>query len=133
MRLLAVPPEEPATTVLLLTSARFHRFEDFMKRAVPPAQALAGTLSFAAPIQIVPFHPKATYSEAEDDAADVSTRSPLPMLHLLRDSDVESAESGWAKQHPAEEPLSIQERNGAFLRGLGWERANALYRPPWLE
>ena len=126
--LLAVPPEREATTLLLLPGEAFVAFESLMEY-LQSAQDLADTASVDAPIQVVPFHPDAAFSDSERDAADFATRSPLPMLHLLRDSDVETAEARWVAAHP--EPLFIQERNAAYLRGLGWEKARALSEGCW--
>ena len=78
------------------------------------------------PVQLIAFHPDAAFGEMDDDPADLSMRSPLPMLHLLRNSDVEAAEEQWSKQHTPAEAPSIQEKNAAFLRGLGFEAAEAL-------
>ena len=52
-------------------------------------------------------------------------RSPHPLLHLLRDADVEAAEMFWAARHAPDEPPGIQERNAAYLRGMGWSAAAA--------
>ena len=126
--LLAVPPERDATTLLLLPGDPFVAFDALMEY-LPSAQELADVASAPAPVQVVPFHPDAAFSDSARDAADFATRSPLPMLHLLRDSDVKTAEARWVAAHP--EPLYIQERNAAYLRGLGWEKARALSEGCW--
>ena len=59
---------------------------------------------------------------AQLDAFDFSTRSPVPMLHLLRQADVDAGEEQWFSQGG----LPIQERNAAYLRGIGYEQAAAL-------
>ena len=59
---------------------------------------------------------------AQLDAFDFSTRSPVPMLHLLRQADVDAGEEQWFAQGG----LPIQERNAAYLRGMGYEQAAAL-------
>lgn len=126
--LLSRPPAQPATTLLLLPGQRFVEFEDFME-FLSSAREIAEEASALAPIQTVPFHPEACYSDADFDPADFSTRSPVPMLHLLRDSDVKVAEDEWKKSHP--EPMLIQERNAAYLRGLGWDKLRTLLRSTW--
>eukprot|EP00316_Scyphosphaera_apsteinii_P017539 CAMPEP_0119318930 /NCGR_PEP_ID=MMETSP1333-20130426/48027_1 /TAXON_ID=418940 /ORGANISM="Scyphosphaera apsteinii, Strain RCC1455" /LENGTH=200 /DNA_ID=CAMNT_0007325243 /DNA_START=358 /DNA_END=960 /DNA_ORIENTATION=- len=124
-RLLTVSPEQKATTLLLLVGDVFCQFDKLME-FVPEAQDLADALALPSQlIQVLPFHPEASYSEQGRDASDFSTRSPFPMLHLLRDSDIVEAERTWAERY-AGEPPSIQERNAAYLRGLGWEHFNEL-------
>ena len=63
-------------------------------------------------IQLVPFHPEALYSETERDAAEYATRSPLPVIHLLRCSDIRRAEAEW-------EGGDIPSANADRLRGMG--------------
>ena len=66
---------------------------------------------------MVPFHPEAVY-KAEGDAGNFSTRAPYPVLHLLRESDVEAAEASMYSG-PQEGWPNIQEANEAMLRGMG--------------
>ena len=68
------------------------------------------------------FNSKTTPLAAQLDAFDFSTRSPVPMLHLLRQADVDAGEEQWFAQGG----LPIQERNAAYLRGMGYEQAAAL-------
>ena len=90
-------------------------------------------------IQVVPFHPEAEYaSDDEDceeetheegarpprhgpgcDAAEYVTRSPVPLLHLLRTSDVERAEKSWSGP-------DIPEANASRLRGMGAPAVGAM-------
>jgi hypothetical protein len=114
----AVDPVEPATTLLILPS--FADFADLIEFQ-GEMEVLAAADDTALPIQLLAFHPDATFSDNPADAADFSMRSPYPMLHLLRDSDVVEAEEQWASQHAPAEPPSIQDRNAAFLRGLGYD------------
>lgn len=119
--LLAQPAEQPATTLLLLTGPDFSRFEDLMAAQEAAEQAAERE---EARVLVLAFHPDATYGESPADAADVAMRSPTPMLHLLREADVEAAEAEWLERHGT--PPNIQERNAAYLRGMGYERARAL-------
>ena len=82
-------------------------------------------------IQLLAFHPLAEFGELPDDAADLSMRSPYPILHLLRDSDVSAAEEQWEQQHAPGVAPSIQERNAALLRGMGYEVAAAEAHASW--
>ena len=93
-------------------------------------------------IQLLAFHPLAAFGEDDtefsnggvqpEDPADYALRSPHPIVHLLRDSDVLDAETLWAARHAtddtAADPPSIQARNAAYLRGLGAEEAARLLR-----
>jgi hypothetical protein len=89
------------------------------------SEALAKEVS--SNIQVVPFHPEALFDDDDDegrddeatrrdsppvDAAQYVTRSPVPLLHLLRTSDVDKAERAWTGP-------SIQESNADRLRGMG--------------
>ena len=155
-RLDAVDPSKAATTLVLLPGEEFADFAGLMVLQ-PDVQQLADEMG--ADVQILPFHPLATYGGAEDededededdrdgegegvgeddfdacdegeeevqasqlDAFDFSTRSPVPMLHLLRQADVDAGEEQWF----AGGGLPIQERNAAYLRGIGYEQAAAL-------
>lgn len=122
----AVDSSSEATTLIILTGATFASFESLMSY-LPDAQALADATQAGEDdaVQLLPFHPDASYSEdGVHDPADFSTRSPLPLLHLLREADVAKAEEAWVAG--AEGANTIQERNAAYLRGLGYERARAL-------
>jgi hypothetical protein len=61
------------------------------------------------------------------DPSEFVSRSPFPVLHLLRQADVDSAESGWVSLGRL--PGDIPEANSSLLRGLGW---SALQRT-WAE
>jgi hypothetical protein len=123
----AAPPQEPATTLIVLPNESFGQFDSLM-RLQQHAQDVADEDEGAARVQVLPFHPDAAYSDAAHDPAHVSTRSPLPILHLLREADVDAAEEGWVESHNAkgEAAPEIQLRNAAYLRGIGWEQAHAL-------
>ena len=137
-RLAAVDPAKAATTLVLLPGQEFAEFAGLMVLQ-PDVQQLADEMG--ADVQILPFHPLATYGAAGEDedadedvdedeeaqaaqldAFDFSTRSPVPMLHLLRQADVDAGEEQWFSQGG----LPIQERNAAYLRGIGYEQAAAL-------
>lgn len=126
----------PATTFVLLAHAELASFEAYMEAVAPLAQSLASELTDGA-IQVVLFHPHAAWGDGDEslrDAADFSTRSPVPMLHLLRDSDVVGAEAAWVRQHAdAAEVPDIQQANAAWLRGIGYEEAERLWRACWDE
>ena len=121
----SVDEQKPATTLLVLPD--FHDFADLMHLQEIESMKLdaESDASGAAAIQLLAFHPRAEFGDDARDPADLSMRSPHPMLHLLRDADVEAAEESWARMHAPSEPPGIQERNAALLRGLGFEAAAA--------
>lgn len=118
----AIDPAVAATTLVLLPGDEFASFEALMELQ-PDVQDLADELGGAS-VQVLPFHPHATYAEEDDleDAFDFSTRSPVPMLHLLREADVHAAEDSWLARGGS----PIQERNAAYLRGMGFAKAAAI-------
>jgi len=111
----AIDSATPATTLVVLP--RIGDFEDLMDLQVR-AEAMANEDEAASAVQFLAFHPQAEFGE--HDAADFSMRSPLPMLHLLRDDDVVAAEEEWEQQHAPGPTPGIQERNAALLRGMGY-------------
>ena len=127
------PPTQPATTLLVLPAiGGFAELVDFQTEMEERHESSRSPDS--ARIQLLAFHPDASFGddEGEEDAAewagdpaDWSMRSPMPMLHLLRDADVVAAEASWERRHAPAAPPGIQERNAAYLRGLGWERVAA--------
>jgi hypothetical protein len=73
-------------------------------------------------------HQKGTISSDDDgnysdnktdsvDPADYTGRSPHPVLHLLRQSDVDAADEMWySSSGPGDD---IRSKNAALLRGMG--------------
>jgi len=74
-------------------------------------------------IQIASFHPDYQFAGTEpDDLSNHTNRSPYPMLHLIREADVEQA----ASRHPDVE--GIPERNMALMNELGQEKLDEIRR-----
>lgn len=72
-------------------------------------------------IQIASFHPDYQFAGTYvDDASNFTNRSPYPMLHLIREADVERA----AERHPDVE--GIPERNIALMNELGIEKLKTM-------
>lgn len=102
------------TTLLVLTQA-FELFEDF-NQFLDLAEALLESLGYEGVFQIATFHPDYVFAgSAENDPANCSNRSPLPMLHLLRESSLSRAIAA----HP--DTAEIPDRNIRHLRQLGME------------
>lgn len=132
MRLLEQAPlDAPATTLFALPGALAADWHDYMalhERAEREGRSVSGAPQLRAShllrrasadpscaaeaVQLVPFHPDALYSETERDAAEFATRSPLPIIHLLRYADIRRAEAEW-------EGGDIASANADRLRGLG--------------
>ena len=72
-------------------------------------------------IQIASFHPDYQFAGTEPgDLSNFTNRSPYPMLHLIRETDVEQAA---LRNHDVE---GIPERNIALMNELGRERLTAM-------
>ena len=56
------------------------------------------------------------------DPADYTGRSPHPILHLLRQSDVDAADESWFERGPGDD---IRAKNAALLRGIGERKMRA--------
>ncbi|SDJ64826.1 hypothetical protein SAMN04488540_11128 [Ferrimonas sediminum] len=66
--------------------------------------------------QLASFHPDYCFDgEPQDDPSNYTNRSPLPLIHLIREASMEKALESY------EEPESIPERNIAFARRKGSE------------
>ena len=119
-RLRAIDASEPATTLVLLPA--FAHFPELMGLQEEAEARVRANAHGDAHIQLLAFHPAAEFDDSINDPADLALRSPHPLLHLLRDSDVTAAEEHWIATHGA--PPTVQERNAAYLRGLGWQAAS---------
>lgn len=72
-------------------------------------------------IQMVGFHPEMVFAETEEaDPANYTNRSPYPMLHMIREDDLEAA----VASHP--DPASIPDRNIRLLREMGLDEVRAM-------
>lgn len=125
-RLVATPPEEVDTTLLIHPRVLddFLDYNDFLDLADATLQALG----LEGVIQIASFHPAYQFAGTEpDDAENLSNRSPYPILHLLREDSVERAVTAFPDAE------AIFERNIATLQALGsagWARLFDDAAPP---
>jgi len=102
------------TTLLVLTEA-FDVFDDF-NQFLDLAEALLDSLGYEGVFQLATFHPDYVFADSgADDPANCSNRSPLPVLHLLREASLSKA----IALHP--DTAGIPERNIRYLRQLGME------------
>lgn len=113
--------ESIVETTLLLHPDVLGDFLDY-NQFLDRADALLEQLRLADTIQVASFHPDYRFADADDDdAANCSNRSPVPMLHLLRQSSVDRAVAAFP------DAAGIYERNIATLRAIGiagWQRVS---------
>jgi len=74
-------------------------------------------------LQFITFHPEYRFEgEDADELGAWTNRSPVPVIHILREDEVTRA----VEQHP--DTLSIPERNVALLREMGLAKLQALWK-----
>lgn len=118
LRLAAADPLRVDTTLLIhpFVLTRFADYNDFLD----PAEALLGKLGLDGVLQLASFHPRYRFADATaQDPANLSNRSPYPMLHLLREDSVSRAVGA------TQDADQIVARNIDTLRTLGhagWQR-----------
>jgi hypothetical protein len=106
----ATPDVEPTLLVLVPGVEDFDDYLDLL--AV--AEALLAQQGYEGIYQLASFHPDYCFENAEpEDAANFTNRSPWPMLHLLREANLEEA----LAHYP--DPEAIPERNIVEMRRLG--------------
>lgn len=107
------------TTLLIhpLVLGDFGAFNQFLDAG----DALLAALDLTGVYQIASFHPEYRFAgTAADDAGNYTNRSPAPMLHFLRESDVERAIAG----HP--DVAGIPVRNVERMDAMGTEALERL-------
>ncbi len=116
--LAAADPALVDTTLLIHPRALpdFLEYNDFLS----VAEFALEDLGLAGQLQIASFHPAYQYAgNAPEDLANYVTRSPYPMLHLLREASVDRAVAAFP------DASLIVEKNIKTLRTLGldgWRR-----------
>lgn len=123
LRLLAVADPLQVDTTLIIHPHIFNEFlayNDFLERA----DELVEELGFAGALQVASFHPQYQFEGTEaDDITNYTNRSPYPMLHLLRESSVDTAVAAFP------EAETIYLKNMETMRKLGhsgWEALGIL-------
>ncbi len=120
VELLETPPEQVATT-LIAYPAGLDDFRSFLD----VAETVRGALSEAdaeGVLQVATFHPDYQFAgTAPDDLENYTNRSPVPIVHLLREDDVTEA----VDNHP--DPEGIPERNIERLREMGREEIEHIW------
>lgn len=85
-------------------------------------------------VQIVPFHPLATFDAVTNeiaDPADFTAKSPYPTIHLLLEEVVTSSLLKWNKAGKSSE--DIMKRNKDILRKMGNQTLQKLFVDEILE
>jgi hypothetical protein len=123
--LAAADPAEVDTTLLICPHALpdFEDYNDFLDEA----DAVLLDMDLEGVIQVASFHPDYRFADTEpDDLSNATSRSPWPMLHLLREDSVERAVAAFGDTD------AIVEANLRTLRALGsdgWEALSRRWRP----
>lgn len=106
--------QEPSiSTTLIILPEGFQDFEEYLD-LLEDAETVLQQYSYEGKYQIASFHPDYRFDEEEeDDAANFTNRSPYPMLHILREDDIDEA----LARYPNHE--DIPDRNIKFTRDKG--------------
>jgi len=100
-------------TILLIHPGVLQDFFDY-NDFITLTDIVLARLGLAGIIQIASFHPHYHFADTEEsDITNCTNRSPFPMLHLLRESSIESAIAAMPESE------KIVERNLASLRAIG--------------
>ena len=107
-------------TTLLVLAEGWRDFYDYLTLLDRAQQALEDA-GFEGVYQLASFHPDYTFAdEAADDASNYTNRSPLPLLHLLRESSIERAIASDPNvdQIPERNKQLARAKGADFWRGL---------------
>lgn len=112
--------QHPAiATSFLIFSETFADFLDYLD-FLNLAQALLEEKDYEGTYQLASFHPDYQFGgSSKDDPANYTNRSPFPMIHILREAEVEKALQNYLY------PEKIPERNIARARKLGLNKMQA--------
>lgn len=109
-----------ATSFLIVPNG-YSNFYDYLQ-LVELSEKLIKKLGYEGVYQVASFHPQYLFAgSAANDAANYTNRSPYPMLHLLREEQMEQALENFP------EPERIPERNIAFAQQKGLAYMKALW------
>lgn len=103
---------EKSTSIIALSCG----FEDFYHYLdlVDAVDALIEAEGFSGTFQCASFHPDYVFAEEGlDDVSHFTNRSPVPLLHIIREQDITAALASFR------EPESIPMRNKQHARKLG--------------
>jgi hypothetical protein len=103
-------------TSLLIYPDAYKNFDDYLE-LLNLANHLLGDLNYTSIYQIASFHPDYRFADStENDASNFSNRSPYPMLHLIRENNLEKAIANYPNSE------QIPENNIKKLRAIGYKK-----------
>lgn len=106
-------------TTLLILADGWRDFYDYLSLLDTAQQALEDA-AYEGVYQLASFHPDYMFDgEDADDAANYTNRSPLPVLHLLRESSIERA----IASDPNVEQIPAHNQQLARSKGVDFWRA----------
>jgi len=110
------------TTLIGVPGAALADFQDFLDVAGAVDDCL-GELDLRGKVQLASFHPDYRFADSTPgaDVENFTNRSPMPILHLLREVEVTRALDGFSGN-----PSRIYERNKAVMREAGAEKLQKL-------
>jgi hypothetical protein len=109
------------STLLVAFPEALASFEDYLD-VVAAFRAELSAAGADGVLQVATFHPQYRFDGvAEDDVGNWTNRAPFPVIHLLREEDVERA----IAEHP--DPEGIPAANIAQLKGLGVDALRQLW------
>jgi hypothetical protein len=112
--------EAPADTTLIVIPTLLARFDDFLD-AIAAAEALFEQTGQDGRHQLAHFHPDYVFADTDpNDPANLTNRSPLPIIHILRWDDVRNA----IATHP--NVSDIPRDNQLRMRTLGADGVRAI-------
>ena len=116
MNLMARMVDTPATelpTALFVVARALDHFDQYWNW-FDICDRLNSQMGYEGIIQLASFHPRYVFEgESESDMSHFTNRSPFPMVHLIREEDIDQTLNGVAF------PERIPERNRPHMRKLG--------------
>lgn len=107
-------------TSLLIYAGAFNLFDDYLD-FLAMAEDLLIDEGYEGIYQLASFHPDYNFNESDgEDPANYTNRSPYPMLHLLRETSIDSAVNSYPDTD------KIPERNMTVTRQLGLAKMQGL-------
>ncbi|RUR13747.1 DUF1415 domain-containing protein [Legionella sp. km772] len=109
-------------TTLLVFPTGFKDFFAYLE-LVDLAEELLEQLEYEGIYQVASFHPDYYFADSEpDEVSNYTNRSPYPMLHILREEDLEKAIQAYG------DTSKIPERNRELLQHLGLEKIKEILK-----
>ena len=110
---LLLKKDEKGTSLVICPEFNPADFEEYMALLQFIEQRSMVYFDLVGHVQIAPFHPKYTFDSAEENIDVYTNRSPYPMFHVLRESEV-----GAAVHHLGGDPGKVWRRNKRLLEIL---------------